>query len=389
MNPLRISVSRSALAVVALVALLLPSLAAGGTLSRSNDDGHAVAGVDRAFGVPVYWTPERMRDALATTPPLDPVSVLDEPAAASTEEASESGPAGRPLPGVRADPQWLFDPTGARGAAEDAASVDVSVPAARGTAQFHYSSSRIIPTSGDRVYPYRAVGKLFYTKPGEGNYVCSAAVLRPRVILTAGHCVHSGRNGSDGFFRNFMFVPAYRNGTAPYRTWDWQWVVTTTAWSRGGGGVPNPGDYAIIELKDQSVGGHSRRVGDLTGWFGWKTNATHPNHTHALGYPVNLDGGQRMHQVTAQSQGNFSSNTVRYGSDMRGGSSGGPFVQNFGKRAAGQNKGVNRGTNQIVGVVSSVPSKTGVLYSSTSRLDSQFKEIYDRACAHRSGNCGS
>lgn len=380
--------------VVAIFALTLapfpPRSAEAGTLSRSNDDYGAVAGVTRAFGVPTYWTPERMRNATPYVPPVDAAAAADaeETDTEDAWEESESGPAGRPLKGVRPDPVELFVPGPAAAAEVEALEDDaIAVPAARGTSGYNFSSSRIISTSAERVHPYRTVGKLFFNKPGLGDFVCSASVLRPRVVVTAGHCVHSGRNGSNGFYRNFMFVPAYRSGNAPFGTWDWEWVTTTSTWSTGGGAVPNAADYAMFEMRDRRVNGRNRKIGDLTGWLGWKTNAAHPNHTHAIGYPVNLDNGQKMHQVAAQSQGNFTKNTARYGSDMRGGSSGGPFVQNLGKKASGQNKGKNKGANQIVGIVSSVPVNQGILYSSTSRLDSRFSTLLTRACNHRSGNC--
>lgn len=386
-NPLR-----SLLFVVAVASLvaLAPSGAEAGTVSRSNDDSGAVAGVTRAFGVPTYWTPERMRNAQPYTPPVDAAAAAaadEEFDTEASDEESESGSAGRPTRDVRPDPIKLFVPRPAPAAADAFDDDSIATPAARGTAGYNFSSSRIISTSAERAFPYRTIGKLFFNKPGQGDFVCSGAVLRPRVVVTAGHCVHSGRNGSNGFYRNFMFVPAYRNGNAPFGTWDWEWVTTTSAWSTGGGAVPNVADYAMFEMRDRRVNGRNRKIADLTGHLGWKTNAAHPNHTHAIGYPVNLDNGQKMHQVAAQSQGNFGTNTARYGSDMRGGSSGGPFVQNFGKKASGQNKGKNKGTNQIVGIVSSVPVNQDILYSSTSRLDSRFSSLLTRACNHRSGNC--
>ncbi len=377
----------SSFVVGCAAAFAFANVATAATISRSNDDAGAIAGVDRVFGVPTYWTPERMQNAVPRDVPVDEAAAasFDSDADSSGDRSSASGPAGRPLPGMRPNPTQLFEPLASVEGPSLASGLER--PAARGTAKYHFTSSRILPASGDRVHPYRAVGKLFYTKPGGGDFVCSATVLRPRIILTAGHCVHSGRNGNSGFFRNFMFVPAYRNGAAPFGTWDWGWVTTTTTWSTGGGSVPNAADYAIIEMRDQRIGGRNTKIGDRTGWMGWKTNAGHPNHFHALGYPVNLDKGQRLHQVSAQSQGNFGTNTVRYGSDMRGGSSGGPIVQNLGQRATGQTFGQNRGLNQIVGVISSIPTGKAVLYSSTSRLDSRFTTLVNRACNHRAGNC--
>jgi V8-like Glu-specific endopeptidase len=46
-------------------------------------------------------------------------------------------------------------------------------------------------------YPYSTVGKVFFNQGG-GSYVCSASIVKPTVIWTAGHCVHAGNNSSSG-----------------------------------------------------------------------------------------------------------------------------------------------------------------------------------------------
>ncbi|MFQ6017547.1 MAG: trypsin-like serine protease, partial [Kiloniellaceae bacterium] len=49
-------------------------------------------------------------------------------------------------------------------------------------------------------YPWRTIGKLFFTTPG-GNAFCSASVISPNNnIVTAAHCCHAGPGG--GFFTN-------------------------------------------------------------------------------------------------------------------------------------------------------------------------------------------
>jgi V8-like Glu-specific endopeptidase len=67
-------------------------------------------------------------------------------------------------------------------------------------------------------FPNRVHGKVFFTKPGIGNFVCSGtAVLASNdaTVITAGHCV----NDNGIWSTNFAFVPGYRNGNAPYGTW--------------------------------------------------------------------------------------------------------------------------------------------------------------------------
>lgn len=117
---------------------------------------------------------------------------------------------------------------------------------------------------------------------------------------------------------NLLFVPAFRDGVAPFQSWSAAYVVVPGTWATGGGTVPNAADYAMIELNDRTINGQVRRIGEVTGWLGYQTLRLLPNHAHLLGYPCNLDNCQKMHQVTAGSFRGVSPNNVEYGSDMRG-----------------------------------------------------------------------
>lgn len=134
-----------------------------------------------------------------------------------------------------------------------------------------------------------------------------------------------------------------------------------------------------------------RTIGSVTGYYGYRTNALSPNHVTMLGYPSAFDGGSWMHRVDSQSFRATSSNTVEYGSDMPGGSSGGPWLENFGELAAGQSV-TPTGMNFVVGVTSYGPIDLSLRYQGASILDSQFTNstrtgILDVACAHKAGNC--
>ncbi|CEK10206.1 trypsin-like serine peptidase [Legionella hackeliae] len=255
----------------------------------------------------------------------------------------------------------------------------------RGTSGANFTSSRLVPLSADLSYPFSAVGKLYFTVPGQGDAVCSASTIGQRIVLTAGHCVHSGT--SSGYYTNFVFIPAYRDGNAPYRAWSWKFVLTTSEWATGGGVVPNAADYAMIEVNDKVINGSTTRLGLVTGMLGWIVNALIPNHAHLLGYPCNLDYCAKMHQVMSQSFRAVSPNNVEYGSDMRGGSSGGPWVQNFGIAAFGQTGGSNTARNAIVGVTSYGYIDSNIMLQGSSVLDSRFSSLRNRICAHRAGNC--
>lgn len=330
-----------------------------------------------------YWTEERMQTAKELPlPNVNPNQIkrfthdqFDSQEDAAIDYSDGAPPAYNGL----STPQQLFKPLKQNELK--------NLPGDRGTAKRDFSSSRLIPLSADKSYPYATVGKLFFTIPGQGNFVCSASVLRPRVVLTAGHCVHRGSGGSEGFFTNWKFVPAFRDGSAPYLTWVASYVIVTNTWATGGGAVPNAADYAMLEMVDQPLGGAVQRIGNVTGYLGYQTVSLTPNHAHLLGYPCNLDSCQKMHQVTAQNGSSVSPNNVEYGSDMRGGSSGGPWVQNFGAYAVGQPTGTNSGLNRVVGITSYGYTNTAVLVQGSSNPDSRFTSILNTICAHKTGNC--
>lgn len=264
---------------------------------------------------------------------------------------------------------------------------DVFQPLDVGTAGAYFSSSRLVPTDARLEYPYRANGKLFFEKPTGGSFICSGAVIKPRLVLTAGHCVHRGSGGASGFYRRFLFVPAYHEGQAPYQAWNWTWVTTTTSWANGGGGVPNQGDFAIIEVEDRKFGTAIKTIGEVVGTLGYRTSALMPNHTKKIGYPGNHDSGQIMHQVDSQHHLAASQSTVLFGSDMGGGSSGGAWVENFGVQAAGQTGGLQPLPNRVVGVTSYGYISTDPKVQGSSILNQEFLTILNAACQHRAGNC--
>ncbi|MGI8739717.1 MAG: trypsin-like serine peptidase [Gammaproteobacteria bacterium] len=349
-----------------------------------------------------YWTPGRLKNAKPRTPRVTVDKILNLKMSTKSDALvnsktgiAEATNASRPA--VRAEPDLenrLFVPetenqkSRARTGDVKRETPQTAVrPQSVRTQHAHFTSSRLIPLSADLQYPYRAVGRLFYTQPGVGNFVCSAAVIEPRIILTAGHCVHSGSGGANGFYANFAFVPAFRDGASPFQVWNGVYGIVTATWGNGGGRVPNAADYALIELQDRPFAGAVRRIGMVTGSLGVKTRSLHPNHAHLLGYPVNLDRGMKMHQVTAQRYGSGGINTIIYGSDMGPGSSGGPWVQNFQSRAAGQTGGGNPGSNRVIGVTSYGAVSMGPRYEGSSILDARFTEILSFMCARRPANC--
>ena len=251
-----------------------------------------------------------------------------------------------------------------------------------------FSSSRLVPFDARLSYPYKLVGKLYFQK-SNARWTCSGAVVGPRLVLTAGHCVHRGSGDDDGFYKGFLFVPAHNAGNAPFGAWSWSWIVTTGSWNNSNGNVPNRGDIAIIEFEDKKVDGELRKLGNqLGGWFGYRTNNLKNNHTKKIGYPGNFDNGQIMRQVDSEDFGSGRNGTRLYGSDMRDGSSGGPWVMNFGDNGRDESSGLEPWRpNRIVGVTSYGFESTAQKVQGSSILGKEFLKIYDMACKGRKGNC--
>jgi V8-like Glu-specific endopeptidase len=333
-----------------------------------------------------YWTPERFK---AAKPMPLPHAAADTPTSQEQTlrtDKPQFRDGAAPSENFRAAAKQLFGPGARYGD-------DIVEPGAAGTFGAHYTSTRVFPMftgtsagfSADRSYPYITVGKLFFSINGS-PFVCSASVIQRRVVATAGHCVHSGT--SAGFFSNWMFVPAFRDRTAPFLTWNWRYVIVTGTWATGGGGVPNAADYAMIEFGDQplSNGAPPSKLGNVTGWLGWQTVSLSTNHTSKLGYPCNLDDCQKMQDVMSNNFRNTSPNNVEYGSDARGGSSGGPWVQNFQVIAAGGGTGLNTGSNRVVGVTSYGYISTDPKVQGASIPDDRWVQLFNIICA-RTGNC--
>ncbi len=82
----------------------------------------------------------------------------------------------------------------------------------------------------------RSTGKLFFSDNG-ADYVCSAAAIKTKKrnqVITAGHCVHTGPHPEGlleqpHFYSDWLFVPRYRNGNAPFGRW-----VGNNAWAFNG-----------------------------------------------------------------------------------------------------------------------------------------------------------
>ncbi len=197
-----------------------------------------------------------------------------------------------------------------------------AVPSRAITAHARDATARTVAKKGSVPVPTTA-GKLFFTYDGS-DYVCSASSINSRsksLIMTAGHCVHSGPQ--TGWHRNFAYVPAYYNGRAPYGIWTWQRALTFKGWSDYGSFNYDQAFISVIPKNGvrlvNRVGGNGLTVGASSlqksvRVFGWPAERPFTG-----GIPYYCDGrtGRRSGSIDAT-----------LGCAMNGGASGGPWLIN-------------------------------------------------------------
>lgn len=227
-----------------------------------------------------YWTPERMRAAI-------PGDVL----------------AGKAL--ARG---------GASGAASDGVETGPPVKIA--------SDKGSVPSLHEDEDPIDHVGKVFFTM-GAFAYVCSGNVVvsdNDSTVATAGHCVNEGPGA---FVRNFVFVPAYLNGTAPYGIWPAKALYTTTQWRTAGDIRYDTGFAVTAAVK-------GKHLADVVGASGVEFNIDRGLSYQAFGYPAAPPfDGQSLKSCSGDATKDpinpqFKSQGIPC--DMTGGSSGGPWM---------------------------------------------------------------
>ncbi|HMS83715.1 MAG TPA: trypsin-like serine protease [Nitrospira sp.] len=269
-------------------------------------------------------------------------------------------------------------------------------PAQFGTSNHPFSTARAdLSSATNTMYPYRASGKLYFTVPGQGNFVCSAALIKRGVAVTAAHCVT--QYASKQFYTNFQFVPGLRGSSRPYGTWTVATAWVTTAYLNGATGQCDGAickdDVAVLELTPQS----GAYPGTRTGWYGygwnrWGVTSNGFTHITQIGYPVSHNSG--LYMMRNDSQGFVGSSTLKnntiIGSLMTGGSSGGPWLNNFGylPSLSGTSFGSFSTPNMVVGVTSWVYTNTAIKEMGASPFSStNIVPLVNSACAGSDPRC--
>lgn len=177
-------------------------------------------------------------------------------------------------------------------------------------------------------YPRSVIGKYYFTLNG-GNYVCSASVIHRNTLATAGHCNHAG--GSGGFATNRLFCPSYNQNGVNANRGCWPVVNSKTNNLWVSTGDPDRDHACLITDTEGTV--YSNSVGNVTGWAGRAWNWGPSQATESFGYAAAspFDGtliiqasGPEWYEVDF-SPASSSHKSKCIGSDLTGGSSGGPW----------------------------------------------------------------
>ena len=204
-----------------------------------------------------------------------------------------------------------------------------------------------------------AHGKVFFTDNGV-NYVCSGTALAGDVVWTAGHCVNEGPGD---FYTNFVFVPAYRDGDAPYGKFPAPELLTIARWMDGGEYGVDVG--AAIPTPNAAGQTLSAAVVERSIAF----DAPRKQAYNVYGYPAaKRFSGQRMRVCnTAWSRDDASADpdTMGVPCDMTGGSSGGGWVTSSGVVASVVSYGYGSLRNVLFGP----------------HLESEAQQLYSDAAA--------
>ncbi|MCX4823719.1 peptidase [Streptomyces sp. NBC_01142] len=165
-------------------------------------------------------------------------------------------------------------------------------------------------------------GRVFFTMQGRtascsGNSVTSQ---NGSTVITAGHCVKY----QGGWHTNWVFVPGYNNGQAPYGQWSATKTLATDQWAASENINYDVGAAVVAPL-------NGKKLADTVGAQGLSFNGGYNKAMYAFGFPAAspYDGSKLIHCSGNSSKDFLFSQDHSLGCNMTGGSSGGPWFTSF------------------------------------------------------------
>lgn len=317
---------------IAVLLLVFLSIMAGVAMVASAAEGVSSEWVPQTMSNTAanYWTKARMMNAKPYPIPKEQGTL----APADSPQEQTSGEPGLDKGGLPGQSSALFsddatdavDPSGGSDAAMGSSSG--IMPMANGydypPPHDTFAVSTALYGTAASTSPYRTVGKVFFTKATGGNFVCSGSSIGGRAVLTAGHCVS---DGAGHWHKNWIFVPAYRNGAAPYGRWSAFWKSTSTSWH-----TQKKFDRDVGFAAVNDIGGV--KLSAKVGWLGFAWNWSRVQHWNMFGYPNAAPfNGQWLYTTQASYSNHDTSkvpNTTGIGTTQTPGCSGGPWIWKFG-----------------------------------------------------------
>lgn len=297
LTSLRAALTGAALVACGLLAVPAAANAAPPSVPPGIDQ-HAVPAAEAAAAAG-YWTSERMRAAV----PAD-VLLAGKSASTPASEVAAGAPVtyGKPVQGGDIQPM---------------ATAETPVP---------------------------NIGKVFFTLNGR-NYVCSGnsvSASNGSLVATAAHCVHAGKGK---YATNWVFVPAYQNGAAPYGQWAATKLTAPTQWTKGGDISYDTAFAKVGTLNGRTL---SATVGGTAIAFNQARGLAY----EAFGYPAAAPfTGQTLQSCAGTASPDPYGQTQSQGipCDMTGGSSGGPWFLGSGAQNSVNSFGYNNIPNVMFG----------------------------------------
>jgi len=213
-------------------------------------------------------------------------------------------------------------------------------------------------------------GKVYFVMGG-GNYLCSGSVVNADnrdTVITAGHCVFEYERQI--WATNWIFVPNYSLGSRPLGSFTMRKMATKSAWMSS---RDFNNDVGIVLMNPNERGQH---IQDVAGGLGITLDPPRQGRSTSFGYPKNLNSGETVSNCAGipLSPTFLSGFTgLQLSCAMTGGSSGGPWIQNY---------NVNARTGQQVSVnsfiVSNRPNYLFGPYFTESNIGSLYREYQDQ-----------